>query len=337
MVRMLALSFAWVLLAIGAGFVLLHAIPELQLVYRKVTLLATFIPVGIVAWVLAFFLFLAAGRGWGKALAVIALAGLVMQLFWAAPYFPTKNIAASRSGTSLFTLNSRCESSWQQELTAVLQETEPDILVLQGATENMRSHLQETGTLEPYPHQEFFPMEGLTTCGTAVYSTLPTAKTTTSTATRPAVRVSASSGDFVLIPTDMPNPQKGLAAWTAAMEEIGQAAVDYTTQEIPVVLAGDFNATREHLPYRKLTEQSPGFWPREQSDAATPNLINAADLAGTGWQPTYRDDRWFPALIEIDHVLVSPNVRVNALERVSVHGYAHVALLAWLEVEQNID
>lgn len=180
-------------------------------------------------------------------------------------------------------------------------------------------------------------MEGLTTCGTAVYSTIPAAKTATSTAARPAVKVSANSGDFVLIPTDMPNPQKGLTAWTAAMEEIGQAAVDYTAEEVPVVLAGDFNATREHLPYRKLTEESPSFWPREQRDTAHPNLINAADLAGTGWQATYRDDRWFPALIEIDHVLVSPNVRVNALETVSVNGYAHVALLAWLEVGDNVE
>lgn len=70
--RGLALACAFV--ALGGGFALLNAVPELQLVHRRVAMVAAFVPLGIVAWALALVLFLAAGRSLGKLVALGAVA-----------------------------------------------------------------------------------------------------------------------------------------------------------------------------------------------------------------------------------------------------------------------
>ena len=67
----------------AAGLALLYAVPELQLVHRLATLAAVFIPFGVLLWGAAVLLFLAAGRGWGKLLALVAVAGLVLAVLWA--------------------------------------------------------------------------------------------------------------------------------------------------------------------------------------------------------------------------------------------------------------
>ncbi len=86
----------------------------------------------------------------------------------------------------------------------------------------------------------------------------------------------------------------------------------------PVVVAGDFNAVREHLPVRRLVRPD--------------GLVDAAEASGAGWLPTYRADRWYPPLIQIDHVFVTPEIDVGPVETVRVREHAHLALVAWLQV-----
>ena len=152
------LVLAWVLVAVGGGFVLLYAVPEVQLVHRRVAMVAAFIPVGIVAWGLALVLFLAAGRGWGRWVALVAVAGLVLQLSWTAGYVPARTLATGPVGTSLFTLNARCDSKGREDLVRVLGERGPAVVVIVGAPERLREHLDESGVLGGHPYRAFFPM-----------------------------------------------------------------------------------------------------------------------------------------------------------------------------------
>lgn len=62
--------------------------PELQVVNRRLAMMASFIPYGVFAWVAAVGLFAAFGRGWGKALALVAVPGLVVLLAWASEHLP---------------------------------------------------------------------------------------------------------------------------------------------------------------------------------------------------------------------------------------------------------
>ncbi|NCD19448.1 MAG: hypothetical protein EOL89_05640, partial [Actinobacteria bacterium] len=188
----LGLELAWVLVAVGGGFVLLYAVPELQLVHRRVAMVAAFIPVGIVAWAPALALFLAAGRGWGRLVALVAVAGLALQLTWASGYLPARTLATGPVGTSLFTLNARCDSKGREDLVRVLGERGPGVVVIVGAPERLRGHLDESGVLDGHPFMAFFPMDHLPSCGTAVYARVPVEEVADSPV--PAVRLEVEGG-----------------------------------------------------------------------------------------------------------------------------------------------
>jgi endonuclease/exonuclease/phosphatase (EEP) superfamily protein YafD len=60
----------------------------------------------------------------------------------------------------------------------------------------------------------------------------------------------------------------------------------------PQIVAGDFNATRDHEPFRQLLDAG---------------LVDAADARGwTAWPGmTWPANRAFPPVMRLDHVLVS--------------------------------
>lgn len=81
----------------------------------------------------------------------------------------------------------------------------------------------------------------------------------------------------------------------------------------PVVVAGDFNATRDHAPFRHL---------------ASLGYIDAADQAGAGFRPTFPQDRLPVALVAIDHVMVrDAPLRAVEFTTVAVDGADHRALV----------
>lgn len=245
MVSSFGLVLAWALVAVGGGFALLYAVPELQQVHRRVAMVAAFIPVGIVAWALALVLFLAAGRGWGRLVALVALVavtGLAAQLWWATGYVPARTLAAGPVGTSLFTLNARCDSSGREDLVRVLGERGPDVVVIVGAPEGVRGHLDESGVLDGHPYRAFFPMGHLPSCGTAVYARVPVEEVADSPV--PAVRLEVEGGPVVLVPADVPGPQDGAAAWEQEIAALAEAAARQIAAGWWVIVAGDFNALR---------------------------------------------------------------------------------------------
>ena len=85
----------------------------------------------------------------------------------------------------------------------------------------------------------------------------------------------------------------------------------------PVLVAGDFNATLDHEPFRAMLTDS--------------RLTDAADEAGAGWLRTYPANRAFPPLIAIDHVLVR-GASASEVHTVTVAGSDHRALVATVQL-----
>ena len=81
----------------------------------------------------------------------------------------------------------------------------------------------------------------------------------------------------------------------------------------PVIVAGDFNATRDQRPFRDL--EALGF-------------VDAADQAGAGFVPTFPDGRLPMPVVAIDHVMVRDS-RLSAVSVTSVvvPGADHRALV----------
>jgi endonuclease/exonuclease/phosphatase (EEP) superfamily protein YafD len=84
------------------------------------------------------------------------------------------------------------------------------------------------------------------------------------------------------------------------------------------VVAGDFNATRDHEQFRRVLET--GF-----EDAAT--------QVGVGWQPTFpANRRRIPPLVAIDHVLVHGGIVAEEVTRVTIPDTDHESIIARLMV-----
>lgn len=83
---------------------------------------------------------------------------------------------------------------------------------------------------------------------------------------------------------------------------------------LPMLLAGDFNATLDHGELRAIIDR--GF-------------TDAADASGDGLKTTWNLRRWLPG-ITIDHVLVPPGVRVRDVHVRDVPGSDHRAVIAEL-------
>lgn len=319
--RTLGLAAGWLLVAAATALALLHAVPDLQLVHRFAALAAVFIPFGVLLWAAAFLLFLAAGRGWGRAIACVTLPGLVLALLWARPYWPagiggeTAPAAPDAGGGggvvgTVLTFNARCESAWADELREAILARQPDVAVLLGVPRDVRESLAGA-----YPHEAYvYEMWGLPSCGTVVLSRLPLASVPPLSNEQAVVGVDLGFGPLTLVPVDVPGPHDGLGPWRDAIDGVGTAVAEARreTPDAPVLVAGDFNAVREHEPVRRLLESS--------------GLTSAVEQAGAGWVPTYPADRWFPPALAIDHVLVGPGLEAVGVETVRIGGYAHLAL-----------
>jgi endonuclease/exonuclease/phosphatase (EEP) superfamily protein YafD len=84
------------------------------------------------------------------------------------------------------------------------------------------------------------------------------------------------------------------------------------------VLAGDFNSGRQHPVWRKLTEAG---------------LTDAHEARARGVVRTWPDDRpYLPALLDLDHIMVSRALVVLDVSERSGLGSDHKALVADLAV-----
>lgn len=312
--RVRALRLAWALLLVGLVAVILYAVPSVQMAHPRAVMASAFIPYGIVAWLGAAVMFLIAGQRWFKLMGVLALAGFAIQAQWAQPYWPRESTPSDPDFTVL-SLNLRCNPVGLDELAETIETIEPDLVVLQGVGGGAWNRLQEADWPQNYRERTFHPMPHLATCGSRVFSRAPLMALTEPTVPQPVLRAALDSGPVLILPVDIPTPDDGLGPWSEAYTTLGDAVAEHVGE--PMLLAGDFNAVREHVPMRRLMDQA--------------GLRDAAEASGVGWLPTFPANRAFPPLIALDHVLVSRDLGVADVETVRIGENAHVAVIAHLE------
>jgi endonuclease/exonuclease/phosphatase family metal-dependent hydrolase len=136
--------------------------------------------------------------------------------------------------------------------------------------------------------------------GLAVWSRYPISDATVDVLgeTTPRLRTTIESprGPFRLdaVHVTAPISDDRVREWETQLSQL--AATD---DAAPTLLAGDFNATEDHLQFRSILEQG---W----TDAHGPK--------GCGLDATWASERWFPTLLRLDHVLASGHFEVLALE-----------------------
>ncbi len=175
----------------------------------------------------------------------------------------------------------------------VVVDADADVVVLQEVSVANLPLLRRSPALSAYPHSFVSPVPSA--FGSGIWSRLPLEGPEEIDAeglpmTRAVVRTPAGPVRLVNVHTLSPIASEGPATWTRQLRLLGEEA---TRPGPPVLLAGDFNATWGHAPFRRLLGVG---------------LDDAAAALGQPWSPTWRAGGRLPPTLRIDHVLCGPGL-----------------------------
>lgn len=194
-----------------------------------------------------------------------------------------------------------------------------DVLVVQELTPGMVRRLADAciDTLLPYCHLDPRPKAG----GTGIWARWPLTPlppVPDMVAAAPRARTEPVHGWPVTVTGVHPKApmRHNVRRWQQELAAIRSTLV---SSDGPQVVAGDFNASRDHRPFRDLL--AAGF-------------LDCADAARRRPWPgfTWPAGRWIPSVMRLDHVLVSRgSTTVSASRNIRVPGTDHRGVLAVIQ------
>jgi endonuclease/exonuclease/phosphatase (EEP) superfamily protein YafD len=247
-------------------------------------------------------------------LVLAASAVTVLGIVWLAPLYVADAPRADGVAPVLTvaTVNLTVGAGDADAVVALVRDRGIDLLSVQELTPEDREAMRAAGLDELMPFSEVRAEPGVT--GTGLWSRLPTGDSGAidgfvSRAIRADVRTTTGELTVIAVHPAAPGPREH-ARWdadTALLYEV------LSQQTGPVLVAGDFNTTRDHRVFRNL--EALGY-------------ADAADQAGAGLQPTYPQGRAPFPIVAIDHVLTrDTGLRAVSVETVVLPGADHRALV----------
>lgn len=245
--------------------------------------------------------------------AVLALTQAPLYLGSAAPGGPTTQL-------TVLTVNTYKGNVDAESLVAAVRHHDVDVLAVQELTDDAIRRLRSAGLEDLLPSNVLRPGRGST--GNGVWARYP-------------LELIETPGDFAHPPVAATMDVDGLQLFIATVHPISPFPDDTAnwgadldrlvtwlgTVDGPAIIAGDFNATFDHRPFR---------------DVLATGYRDAAEQAGSGFLPTYpANRRRLPLLITIDHVIVSDGIVAADVARVHVDGTDHEGLVATLAVPND--
>jgi len=200
-----------------------------------------------------------------------------------------------------------------------IERHQVDVLVMQELTPGMVHRLAEAGigTLLPYCHLDPRPKAG----GTGLWARWPLAPLPPvpgMVAAAPRARIEPVDGWPVTVTGVHPKApmRHNVRRW---QQDLAAIRSTLASSDGPQIVAGDFNASRDHRPFRDLL--AAGF-------------LDCADAARRRPWPgfTWPAGRWIPSVMRLDHVLVSRgSTTVSASRNIRVPGTDHRGVLAVIQ------
>ncbi|WP_198543333.1 endonuclease/exonuclease/phosphatase family protein [Pseudofrankia sp. BMG5.36] len=248
-------------------------------------------------------------------LATVPLIGL--HLFWTVPEIWPGGAEKAPDGAQpvrVLSANLLYHNASAGRLGSQIEAAHPDIVVLVEASPLTLGAVQKSGALAHYPYRVDKPAAGA--FGYAVYSRYPLSDLSAPVVGgQPLARMTVALDGgrrFVLYPvhTIAPTSAENTREWRA---QLSQLATEVHGSRLPVVLAGDFNATHDHRPFRRLLSSG---------------VRDTHDATGTSWSPTWPANGLLPPVLRIDHVLASPAFAVTGYQRGGHYGSDHLPVIA---------
>jgi endonuclease/exonuclease/phosphatase (EEP) superfamily protein YafD len=218
----------------------------------------------------------------------------------------------------LFTINVLGGAADPAAILRILHSHHVDVLAVQELTPRMVSRLEAAGLERLLPFSHLDPRPGSPGTGLwARWPLTPLPPVPGLTAAAPRARIDPLGGRAVtLTAVHLMAPTHGHAAiWQRELTLIGQALA---TVDGAQVVAGDFNASRDHRPFRDLL--AAGF--RDCADAG-----QSRSWPGFTWPASGRR----LAVLRLDHVLVSRTATVRMTRAIPVPHTDHHGVLTAIE------
>ncbi len=301
---------AWFAFLIGLVAMTARFVPVINHAVLAVSAFAPYLAIGGAA-VSAVVLLILKSTGWAAIPIALAVVAAAVQL----PLF-----IASKPGNGptvrVLTINAK-EGAADPEALAAEARERADLLAVQELTTELADRLNDRLAAD-FPFRAVNP--GTSAEGTGIWSRYPIAgsrripgyRLGTTSAT---VRVPGAASDTVVVSAHLVGPWPyPIAGWRQELARLPQTLAEAArvAGSGAVIVAGDFNATRDMAPYRGLLRDG---------------YRDAVDLAGSGLTPTFPGDGSMPAMLGIDHILTK-NASASEVRTVKIPGSDHLGLTA---------
>ena len=193
----------------------------------------------------------------------------------------------------------------------------PDVLVVQELTAELATPLARSLT-DLLPYARLHPSGG--SAGIGVWSRFPLAELAPVPATKTLMPRVLLQADWPVTVTPVHTAAPVTSRHSEWQHDFGQLLAAVTATSGHQLIVGDFNASRDHRPFRKLLSAG---------------LADCADAALSRQWPgfTWPANRRYPAIIRLDHILVSqPGAVVRQTRRIRVPGSDHLGVLAIIDL-----
>jgi endonuclease/exonuclease/phosphatase (EEP) superfamily protein YafD len=305
------------LIIAGAALAIRYApLPTQPLVFASVAapFLAIAAPVALIVLSLA--------RRWalGAVAAILTVIAIAVQV----PLYVADPPAEPAVSVRVMTINMLYGRADAASIVATANR-EADVLMVQELTPEALRRLQKAGVDRAFPHHAIEPRP--MAAGAGIYSRYPISGSAPISGLQRAMVTTRLEIDGVRIDPivaavhlDSPWPRP-IEGWHRDFDAFPGVLATLSAQagDGSVIIAGDFNATVDMRPFRRLL---------------TDGYRDASEQAGTGRRFTFPSNRRFPPLMGLDHVLTRNATGVSTAT-ITIPGTDHRALLATVLVPRG--
>lgn len=195
-----------------------------------------------------------------------------------------------------------------------------DILVFEELTPDLADRLSSVGLDMMFPYRMIEPQPAAG--GVGIWSRYPITRSDRIAGYRlgmvsATVAVPGSDTEALVVAAHLVGPwPQPIDGWRHELDSLPETLKQLTADADTVIVAGDFNATVDMKPFRRLLRD--GF-------------LDAAEQSGAGLVATYPADSAIPPLIGIDHILTLNSTARDA-RSVWIPGSDHLGVIADVDV-----